>query len=274
MISAAIRSARARRSGCWPSARRPRRLVLAGMGLAGLLDTGAPWRPFPGDPDQSRQLERGTPEWMAEAFLKTTERRPGRAAAYPRHFRRYAGRRAGARIAHAGAGAGGARGSTTTARPPRSPTRLPDATLREVAGQPYERGDEARAGPGDRGLPRGLTARPRADRFAAHKQNQAFAGELFHDPHRRVRPCRSSVATPALAQATAPKPAAAPTAADADAFVARAREGVLRLFGRRLARPPGSTRPTSPTIPMRWPRKSAAIGTEMAVNFALRGGEI
>jgi pimeloyl-ACP methyl ester carboxylesterase len=51
---------------------RPRRAVIAGMGLEGLTRTG-------GRSDHFRAIlkgigahERGTPEWMAEAFLKTT----------------------------------------------------------------------------------------------------------------------------------------------------------------------------------------------------------
>ena len=51
---------------------RPRRLVVAGMGLEGLLDTGR-------RSDHFRRIltglgthERGSPEWLAEAFLKTT----------------------------------------------------------------------------------------------------------------------------------------------------------------------------------------------------------
>jgi pimeloyl-ACP methyl ester carboxylesterase len=51
---------------------RPRRLVVSGMGLSGLLDTGA-------RSDHFRRIlrglgthERGSPEWLAEAFLKTT----------------------------------------------------------------------------------------------------------------------------------------------------------------------------------------------------------
>ncbi|HEY5720875.1 MAG TPA: alpha/beta fold hydrolase [Allosphingosinicella sp.] len=51
---------------------RPRRLVVSGMGLSGLLDTG-------GRSDHFRRIltglgthERGSPEWLAEAFLKTT----------------------------------------------------------------------------------------------------------------------------------------------------------------------------------------------------------
>ena len=42
------------------------------MGLDGLLDTGARAGPFQGDPDRARHARRGSPEWMAEAFLKTT----------------------------------------------------------------------------------------------------------------------------------------------------------------------------------------------------------
>lgn len=55
---------------------RPRRLVLAGMGLEGLLGTA-------GRADHFRNIlhnlgthERGSPEWMAEAFLKTTKGDP------------------------------------------------------------------------------------------------------------------------------------------------------------------------------------------------------
>lgn len=54
----------------------PRRLVLAGMGLEGLLGTS-------GRADQFRDVlinlgkhERGSPKWMAEAFLKTTKGDP------------------------------------------------------------------------------------------------------------------------------------------------------------------------------------------------------
>lgn len=55
---------------------RPRRLVISGMGDSGLLDTGA-------RSDHFRRIltglgthERGSPEWMAEAFLKTTGGNP------------------------------------------------------------------------------------------------------------------------------------------------------------------------------------------------------
>jgi len=55
---------------------RPRRLVLAGMGLEGLLGTT-------GRADHFRDIllnigkhERGSPKWMAEAFLKTTKGDP------------------------------------------------------------------------------------------------------------------------------------------------------------------------------------------------------
>jgi pimeloyl-ACP methyl ester carboxylesterase len=51
---------------------RPQRLIVSGMGLEGLLDTGSRSAHF-------RQIlaglgthQRGSPEWMAEAFLKTT----------------------------------------------------------------------------------------------------------------------------------------------------------------------------------------------------------
>ena len=51
---------------------RPRRLVVAGMGLAGLLDTGARGDHFKRILEGLGTHERGSPEWMAEAFLKTT----------------------------------------------------------------------------------------------------------------------------------------------------------------------------------------------------------
>jgi pimeloyl-ACP methyl ester carboxylesterase len=51
---------------------RPRRLVISGMGLAGLLDTGARSDHFRNVLTGMGTHERGSPEWMAEAFLKTT----------------------------------------------------------------------------------------------------------------------------------------------------------------------------------------------------------
>lgn len=51
---------------------RPRRLVVAGMGLQGLLSTGPRARHFEKILAGLGTHERGSPEWMAEAFLKTT----------------------------------------------------------------------------------------------------------------------------------------------------------------------------------------------------------
>jgi pimeloyl-ACP methyl ester carboxylesterase len=51
---------------------RPRRLIVAGMGLQGLLDTGARTNHFKRILQGLGTHERGSPEWMAEAFLKTT----------------------------------------------------------------------------------------------------------------------------------------------------------------------------------------------------------
>lgn len=51
---------------------RPRRLVLAGMGLEGLLDTGGRGAFFQEVLTGLGSFQRGTPQWMAEAFLKTT----------------------------------------------------------------------------------------------------------------------------------------------------------------------------------------------------------
>ncbi|GAA0729254.1 alpha/beta fold hydrolase [Sphingomonas japonica] len=54
----------------------PRRVVLAGMGLEGLLDTQARAGHFRNILTNLGSFERGTPEWMAEAFLKTTKGDP------------------------------------------------------------------------------------------------------------------------------------------------------------------------------------------------------
>jgi len=51
---------------------RPRRLVIAGMGLAGLHDTGARSGHFKAILKGLGTHPRGSPEWLAEAFLKTT----------------------------------------------------------------------------------------------------------------------------------------------------------------------------------------------------------
>jgi pimeloyl-ACP methyl ester carboxylesterase len=51
---------------------RPRRAVIAGMGLAGLTSTGARAEHFRHILTHIGQHERGSPAWMAEAFLKTT----------------------------------------------------------------------------------------------------------------------------------------------------------------------------------------------------------
>ena len=51
---------------------RPRRLIVSGMGLSGLLDTGARAEHFKQILRGLGRHERGSPEWFAEAFLKTT----------------------------------------------------------------------------------------------------------------------------------------------------------------------------------------------------------
>ena len=51
---------------------RPRRLIVSGMGLSGLLDTGARSAHFKAILKGLGTHERGSPEWYAEAFLKTT----------------------------------------------------------------------------------------------------------------------------------------------------------------------------------------------------------
>ena len=51
---------------------RPRRLVVAGMGLKGLLSTGGRSAHFRKILTGLGTHERGSPEWLAEAFLKTT----------------------------------------------------------------------------------------------------------------------------------------------------------------------------------------------------------
>ena len=50
----------------------PRRLVVSGMGLSGLLDTGARSDHFRNILTGMGTHEQGSPEWLAEAFLKTT----------------------------------------------------------------------------------------------------------------------------------------------------------------------------------------------------------
>ncbi len=50
----------------------PRRAVIAGMGLEGLLDTSARAAHFRSVLTGIGTHQRGSPEWMAEAFLKTT----------------------------------------------------------------------------------------------------------------------------------------------------------------------------------------------------------
>jgi pimeloyl-ACP methyl ester carboxylesterase len=51
---------------------RPRRLIVSGMGLEGLLHTGARSAHFKAILTGLGTHKRGSPEWMAEAFLKTT----------------------------------------------------------------------------------------------------------------------------------------------------------------------------------------------------------
>lgn len=55
----------------------PNRLIVAGMGLDGLLDTGARGDHFKTILTGLGTHRRGSPEWMAEAFLKTTGGDPG-----------------------------------------------------------------------------------------------------------------------------------------------------------------------------------------------------
>ena len=50
----------------------PRRLVVSGMGLQGLIETGRRSSHFKSILRGLGTHERGSPEWMAEAFLKTT----------------------------------------------------------------------------------------------------------------------------------------------------------------------------------------------------------
>ncbi len=50
----------------------PRRVVISGMGLEGLLDTARRAEHFRNILTRLGSFERGSPEWLAEAFLKTT----------------------------------------------------------------------------------------------------------------------------------------------------------------------------------------------------------
>jgi pimeloyl-ACP methyl ester carboxylesterase len=54
----------------------PTKVVLSGMGLTGLLNTGERAAHFREILENLGTHERGTPEWMAEAFLKTTKGDP------------------------------------------------------------------------------------------------------------------------------------------------------------------------------------------------------
>lgn len=56
---------------------KPKRLIIAGMGLQGLISTGARGAHFKHILKGIGTHERGSPEWMAEAFLKTTGGDPG-----------------------------------------------------------------------------------------------------------------------------------------------------------------------------------------------------
>jgi pimeloyl-ACP methyl ester carboxylesterase len=51
----------------------PKRLIVSGMGINGMLDTRARTDHFRNVLDNLGTFERGTPEWNAEAFLKTTK---------------------------------------------------------------------------------------------------------------------------------------------------------------------------------------------------------
>ncbi|MGY4396031.1 pimeloyl-ACP methyl ester carboxylesterase [Sphingomonas sp. UYAg733] len=60
-----------------PTARAtPRRFILSGMGLKGLTDTAGRGGHFRNILTNPGSFERGTPEWLAEAFLKTSKGDP------------------------------------------------------------------------------------------------------------------------------------------------------------------------------------------------------
>src|SRR3546814_13069558 len=54
----------------------PRRVIVSGMGLSGLLDTGKRAGHFRNILTHLGSFERGSPEWLAGAFLKTTKGDP------------------------------------------------------------------------------------------------------------------------------------------------------------------------------------------------------
>ena len=54
----------------------PKRLIVSGMGLRGLLSTGRRSEHFRGIIEGMGTHTRGSPEWLAEAFLKTTRADP------------------------------------------------------------------------------------------------------------------------------------------------------------------------------------------------------
>lgn len=55
---------------------KPRRAVLSGMGLDGIVNTGGRGRYFSNVLNNLGSFERGSSEWMTEAFLKTTKGDP------------------------------------------------------------------------------------------------------------------------------------------------------------------------------------------------------
>jgi pimeloyl-ACP methyl ester carboxylesterase len=87
----------------------PRRAIVAGMGLEGMLHTGGRGTYFRRVLEHPGSFARGSSEWMTEAFSKDGRRRSRGAAECARHLCRYAARGAGAHR-HADAGAGGCAG--------------------------------------------------------------------------------------------------------------------------------------------------------------------
>lgn len=120
----------------------PRRAVLSGMGLEGILHTSGRGHYFHNVLTNLGSFARGSSEWLTEAFLKTTGGDPVALLRILDTFVEWLGR--------------GARRSDAA------------CDLPVGAGQPYERGAQARARRGNRRVSRGLTGRGMRHRLPHH----------------------------------------------------------------------------------------------------------
>ena len=134
---------------------RPRRLIVGGMGLQGLHSTGHRAEHFKAILTGLGTHARGSPEWMAEAFLKTTGGDPE--ALLPLLDSFVDTSEAELRgIAMPTLVLSGAE-DDDNGSPQALADLLPNGEYVERPGQPYERGHQARTGPRHRGFSRPLT---------------------------------------------------------------------------------------------------------------------